>query len=122
MAYLKTYENFLKKVWSKLVEPKDSTYFVNWNVKEKEELIKLNINFLGGVANYNSKFANTIITLIKFFDKIVIGYSESRYVLKKYNNKHQHEEVKYFDKFENLLNYLKKLIADEEIIANKQKI
>jgi len=124
MKHLKTYENWFKKTWDKLLEPdvREHYFQADWSDDEKQKLNKLYFEekLEGGwkVFKYQSQIINTSITIKKYFHETIPGHAErvhSVYI----NDKNKEFVDKHID---DVIDYVKQFIPDEETTANKYNL
>ncbi len=114
MENLKTYENFLKKSWKKLINPMDDKYLnAGFLQDEKIKLEKLGFTITvehgKSVANFELQSIDTIIIIQSFFVEDYFTPGSARRIYKLSMN----SITKEYKDFESLLVFLKDTISYE---------
>ena len=131
MKNLQTYENWLKKVWNKLMEPKDyKEYPADFNDKEIKELEDLSFELdtelhhaIGSIEFFTFKsIMNDIeIVITKDFVEDVPGAANSVFSVTLKGGEYD-GEVKVFEDFDKLIDFVKPLVPEEEIESEKYNL
>ena len=121
MKYLKTFEeNFLTKIWNKINKvPEDREINAIWDIIEIEELENLGfekVKWSEYEYEFKSLSKDLIIKVFKFFDEVAPGCATVRY------NAYVNDRNKEFGDFKLLINFFKREIPEDEIIAKKYNL
>jgi len=125
MIHLRTYENFFKNTWKKLVDSGgsgDRVFKAEWNDRERVELDKYNFVLSSGMAIYQSQSTDLKVVIRKIFVEIVVGHADSVFSLQMSFQKNRLVHPKEFKDFDEIVKILKDTIPEEELMANKYNI
>jgi hypothetical protein len=128
MKYLKTYENFFKKVknvLNKIIDPSDTKdYKASWNMHEipvLQKYSKISTCILHeDTFEYYSTMTNLSIKIKKTYVEEVVGYAPATFKVTVSNDKGAYSKT--YTDFNDVKELMEKLIPQEEIDANKYNL
>jgi len=118
ITQFKIYENFIKKAWNKLVEPKSD----KWTNEERSELNKYNFIFTDNIAIYQSQYTDLKVIVRIVFIKTVFGKTDSPFRKLFSLQLSDSDTGKKYKDFNKIVKLLKEIIPKEELIAKKYNL